>query len=259
MRLSRNGVSLIELLVATTVGGLLAVMTAMVLTGARARLEERKARLAAEQALRAVAAATGAFLQDAGESGADLQAIGPAGFTVRAIRGTSVLCATLPGGLVARRGEWWSAVREPVAGRDSLAVGTLTGAGWILDALRADPYATPCPDGGAGIALPVGLDPAQLAALGPGSPLRLFEPVELRSYSSAGSDWIGLRQIATGEAIQPLAGPLARPGLTLEYFAADASVASQPVAVVSVGFRVRVLTTDNRPDSLTGTVLLSDR
>ncbi len=129
---------------------------------------------------------------------------------------------------VARRGAWWSAVREPVAGRDSLALGTITGEHWILGAVQGGPVSASCPDGAPGIGLPVALDPAVLVNLGSGSPVRFFEPVELRGYSSSGSDWIGLRQVATGEAIQPLAGPLARPGLALEYFTTEGGSASQP-------------------------------
>jgi len=256
VRLSHTGVSLVELLVATTLAGFLALLTAGVMTGSRARLEDRKMRLASEQALRAGATAIRTLLQDGEAAGPDLQTAAPSGFMARAIRGSSVLCSVESGLVVARRGDWWSAVREPVAGRDSLALGTLT-AGWVLDALHGVPVPTLCPDGSGGLGLPVGLDPGILATLGPGSPVRFFELVELRGYSSSGSDWIGVRQVATGESVQPLAGPLARPGLSLGYLRADGGPAGSSSEIVSVVFQVRVLTPDGRPDSLAQTVFLA--
>ena len=39
----------------------------------------------------------------------------------------------------------------------------------------------------------------------------------LKLYQSTGQWWLGLRSVSTGEAIQPLAGPLTEDGLRFEF------------------------------------------
>ena len=85
------------------------------------------------------------------------------------------------------------------------------------------------------IAVP--LDSATAGAVGVGSPVRWFEPVEIRIYLSSGSDWIGQRQVATGEVIQPLAGPLVRGG-SFDYLTRGGLPAGTPAVVGAVGYAI---------------------
>ncbi len=254
MRVSRRGITLVEVVVAVSLTGWLALLGNGTVLRAGAALNRRAERFAAEQSLRAANGSLRQLLESNDPAGADLLATSGSGLTSRAVRGVGVLCTAEPEALVLRRA-LWQAVRNPVGGRDSLLVGKLTDPGWIALELLGPPRSRACPDGAPGTALPVAVGPSDLAAIGPGSPLRAFEPVELRSYLSSGSAWIGLRAIATGEAVQPLAGPLSSSGLVLTWLDWNGLSASTG-AVSAVGFRVTSLTARSMPDSMTGFVAL---
>jgi prepilin-type N-terminal cleavage/methylation domain-containing protein len=246
MSLTRRGFTLVELLVAAVISGVLAVLTAGLVAASASRLRDRSERMALEQSLRVSLAAAAAMLEPLGaDSGAgpDLSQTAPGSFVARSFRATGVLCAAGPNVLQVRAGApWWRAVRGLVAGRDSLLVATLGGADrWLTAPLLGPSISAPCPDGSAGFLLPTAISPAGAGQIGAGSPLRVFEPVELRIYASGGASWIGLRQLLTGEAIQPLAGPFAGAGLSLAYTDWSSIPASGP-AVAQVTLLVRGLT-----------------
>ena len=246
MSLTRGGFTLVELLVAAVVSGALAVLTGGLVAASASRLRDRSERMALEHALRVSLGAAAAILEPLGaDSGAgpDLSQTAPGSFVARSSRATGFLCAAASDLLHVRAGApWWRAVRSPVAGRDSLLIATVGGADrWIAAPLLGTPATGACPDGSAALLLPTSVSPAVTARIGAGSPLRVFEPVELRIYVSGGASWIGLRQLQTGEAIQPLAGPFTGAGLSLAYtdwFAQPASAS----AVAQVTLMVRGLT-----------------
>ena len=274
MSLSRRGSSLAELLIALTLTGMLAVLTARVFAVTALALRDRSEGMAAEHGLRVATGAVRAALESLGEdstSGSDLLSSAAAGFSARATRAAGVACAVSPGLLVARAdAPWWSALREPVEDRDSILAADLSEPVWRVYALRAPPRATICPDGTSGIELPITGDSLALGGIGPGSPLRIFENVELRLYSSAPDQWLGVRLLATGQAIQPLAGPFAAWGFGLSYEARDGLPAADPAQVAGVSFRLTALTeraggvglargNAARPDSMDGFVALVNR
>jgi type II secretory pathway pseudopilin PulG len=254
MRVSQRGITLVEVVVAVSLTGWLALLANGAVLRVGAALNHRAERFAAEQSLRAANGSLRQLLESNDPAGADLLAASGSGLSSRAVRGVGVLCAVEPALLVVRRA-LWQAVRNPVGGRDSLLVGRLIDPGWITLGLLGPPVSRACPDGAPGTALPVALGPSELPAIGPGSPLRVFEPVELRSYLSSGSAWIGLRAIATGEAVQPLAGPLSASGLVLTWLDWNGLPGSTGAAS-AVGFRVTALTARSMPDSITGFVAL---
>lgn len=246
MSLTRRGFTLVELLVAAVISGVLAVLTGGLVAASASRLRDRSERMALEQSLRVSLGAAAAMLEPLGaDSGAgpDLSQTAPGSFIARSSRATGFLCAAGSDLLHVRAGApWWRAVRTPVAGRDSLLIATLVGTErWIVAPILGPPAAGACPDGSAAFLLPTSVPPALAAQIGAGSPLRVFEPVELRIYASGGASWIGLRQMQTGEAIQPLAGPFAGAGLELAYTDWSAQTATGS-AVAQVILVVRGLT-----------------
>jgi len=269
MSLSRRGISLAELLAALTLTGWLGTLTARILNGAAFTLRDRSERIGSEQNLRLTTSAVSALLQPLGLdslTGADLWSTGSSGFSARAVRGSGALCAAAPGALTARvDAGWWSGERDPVPGRDSLLVGRVDTAGWRALALLSAPQTALCPDGSGGWRFGVSADSALLAGIGTGSPVRVFEGVELRVYTSGSDQWTGLRLLATTQAIQPFAGPML--GLTFGYERRDGSAAATGAEVTGVSFRVSVLTEraggvgvirgpTPRPDSVGGFVAL---
>lgn len=245
--MTRGGFTLLELVVATVVAGALAVVTGGLVATSASRLRERSERMALEQSLRVSLGAAAALLEPLGaDSGAgpDLSQTAPGSFIARSVRATGVLCAASPSLLHIRTGaEWWRAVRGVVPGRDSLLIAVLgTADRWIPSALRGPPTSGTCPDGSAALLLPATISPAEAAQVGAGSPLRVFEPVELRIYASGNASWIGLRQLQTGEAVQPLAGPFTAAGLDLVYTDWYDMAAASGSSVAQVTLLVRGLT-----------------
>jgi hypothetical protein len=179
----------------------------------------------------------------------DLLAIAPGAITYLAGRGGGLVCAATPGppAEVVLAESSWESLRAPRA-TDSLLVlaesDSATGAddAWLhLGIVSA--AAGSCPGGQAGIAVrvaaPALLDPAALAQVTPGSPARLAEVMQMRYYQSGGKSWFGMRSVSTGEAITPVAGPLADSsagvrGLTLIYRDAADAPTSDPGAVRAV-------------------------
>lgn len=246
MPLSRRGVGLAELLVALALTAVLAALVAKLLLATTFQLRDRSERMGGEHALRVAADAFRATLEGLSRdaaTGADLGAMGPTGLSARVTRAAGVLCAASSGLLVARAGPgWWSELRDPVAGRDSILAAHPADTGWRAFAMAAPPSATSCPDGSRGIGLPVAANSLGLAGIGSGSPLRVFENVELRLYVSAPDHWLGMRLLATAQAIQPFAGPLAASGLGISYQRRDGSAALVPAEVAGAGVRLGTLT-----------------
>jgi prepilin-type N-terminal cleavage/methylation domain-containing protein len=245
MPLTRGGFTLVELLVAAVISGVLALLTGGLVAASASRLRDRSERMALEQSLRVSLGAAAAMLEPLGaDSGAgpDLSQTASGSFVARASRASGVLCAGTTQLLHVRAGTpWWRAVRGLVAGRDSLLIATLGAADrWVAAPLLGPPVWGACPDGSAAFLLPTAVAPVAAMQIGAGSPLRVFEPVELRIYASGGASWIGLRQLQTGEAIQPLAGPFTGAGLDLVYTDWFAMPASGP-AVAQVTLLVRGL------------------
>jgi hypothetical protein len=76
--------------------------------------------------------------------------------------------------------------------------------------------------------------------VGVGTPVRIYEIMELRAYQSGGQWWLGARSVSSGEAIQPLAGPLAgRDGFRLEYLNQFGAATNDPTAVSGIRIVVR--------------------
>jgi hypothetical protein len=237
MSLNRRGTSLLELIVALSLTVLLAALSWSLLATAAFRLRDRSERMALERALQVAAGAIRAALESAGS---DLLATAPDGFVVRRIRGAGVLCGISSSALaVSADTASWRAIRNPVGARDSLLIAALVGpARWISIPLIADARPGRCPDGTPALLLPAVLSAADSADVGPGSPLRVYEPVELRLYLSSGAAWVGARSLPSGEAIQPLAGPFQPFGLQLKFLMATGAPA--PGSSVPVMVRVRL-------------------
>ena len=270
--MSRRGYGLIELLIALSLTGVVALLAWTLLRTSAFRLRERSERLGLEHSLRVAWSASRALVEPLGRdstAGADLALVAPDAVTARAVRAAGVLCDAGPDSLVARDASgWWLAVRAPSAGRDSLMTGSVTGAErWAVSSLDAAPRVGRCPDGSPAMVLPARLQPADLAAVGAGSPVRVFEPVELRAYTSAGADWVGMRSASGGGSIQPLAGPFPGGGVRFGFFSLAGSTVGAPGQVARIGLDIVGLTeralgvgvaraAPVRADSATSAVLL---
>lgn len=249
--LTRRGVTLVELVVALALLGLLATLAGVWLRGLRTAYRTESLEADRRQELRAAAAALPAELRELDAVDGDLVAMGPSAITIRAARQLRVLCRPPYAGAFGtltlslydapRYG-----LRDFRPGTDSL---------WILaqgdsldprpDWVRAAVLAVSpdtCPGDRPGRALTAALAPpvdsGRLARIPPGSPVLGFQPVTYRLYRSAEDDRWYIGQQSTG-TIQPMLGPVTSDGLSFRYYAADGSETSQPRLVRLVEIRVR--------------------
>ena len=261
----RRGFTLVELMVALVLGTMVAgLIHRQLLHGrrlARAQLErtalQDNVRVAAlllagelaplgyDEVTPEAAAAMGAAV----ELRSDLRTLGPGAVTYLALRGAGHVCgaAPAPTAEIVIASHLWRAHRAPRS-TDSLLVlvendpATNADDAWIhLGVLSS--VASSCPSGEAGVVIRVGvpasLAPEVLERITAGSPARLAEVMQIRHYASGGKSWLGMRSVSTGEAITPVAGPLADStatvrGLTLRYLDARGAPTSEPSAVRAV-------------------------
>ena len=244
--MNRRGLGLAEAVVALALTGVIGALTTRLLLSTALHLRDRSERMAEEHALRVAAGVLRAALESLGHDSAgsaDLVSLGASAFSARATRAIGVACFSSPGLIVARADtSWWRALRDPVAGRDSILAGRLDNPSWQVIALQAAPSSTRCPDGSNAIALPVSTAVSPLPGVDVGSPLLVFETVELRQYSSAPDQWLGLRLLGTAQPIQPFAGPLTPSGLGLTYLGRNGLPAILAADVGAVDIRLEALT-----------------
>jgi prepilin-type N-terminal cleavage/methylation domain-containing protein len=262
---ARRGFTLVELMVALAlglvVGGLLHQQLLRGRRVARAQLE----RMAMQDNVRVAAVVltgelgaigydeitpeAGAALGVPAELRTDLRGLQPGAVTYLAPRGAGYVCGTAPGSpaeiLVGE--STWKSYRAPRATDSLLAFvesdpATARDDAWIHLGVISSASSS-CPTGEPALAIRVGI-PAPLtlnvlSRVTTGSPVRLAELMQARYYASGGKSWLGLRSVSTGEAITPVAGPLADStagvrGLTLRYRDGTNVLTTDPVSVRAI-------------------------
>jgi prepilin-type N-terminal cleavage/methylation domain-containing protein len=247
---ARHGFTLVEIMLATAamliVGA--AVHRSLLLTQRLARRQAEQ--LGAQTNLRGAVLAVGNELRelstrDSGPAAAnDFLSIAPAEVTYRAMRGTGVLCEPLALGQVRISRNSFTGHRMPQARRDSVFVLQDLDLGsvpfWVPLAIVGISTTTPCPGSGSpGITLTVSPNDSVTGAAA-GTPVRVYEIMQLRLYESSGKSWLGMRSVSAGEGIQPLFGPLsADAGFRLEYLDRGGIPTSNPDGVKSIRVTVR--------------------
>jgi prepilin-type N-terminal cleavage/methylation domain-containing protein len=177
----------------------------------------------------------------------DITRIAPSAISYRASRGFSHACQTLGPGQIRIGRNHFTGHRDPQPGRDSALVyleAPLAGpdSGWIPLGITSVSTATPCTGmAGPGITITLSGTGASEAPAA-GTPIRVFERMELALYQSDGESWLGLKSVSAGEVIQPLFGPLAdRDGLQLAYFDAAGRPTSVPTDVGGIAVTLRAV------------------
>jgi len=247
MQRSRRGTTLVELIVAIVLLTLLgaAALRTMLALG-------RQSVAVVEHAAVQGGGRTGLVLlrtelQELGTDpvGADLLRVSRDSVTFRAPRGFGLSCAVSGTEVRILDAEPlpFSGLRAITPGRDSLLLfvegdsATAADDHWIaLPVLSVG--GSSC---GGAQAIAIGttdftgsLPSGTLADVAPGEPVRTFEVMRIAEYVSSGQRWLGLASVSAGETIQPVAGPLAGDGLTLEYLDAGGAATTDPMQVRSL-------------------------
>jgi prepilin-type N-terminal cleavage/methylation domain-containing protein len=175
----------------------------------------------------------------------DILRIAPGDITYRAMRGVGFICQA-PSATQIRIGRLdFSGYRDPQATRDSAYVFIEGSANmgtedtWLPRAITHVSAAAPCPGARPGITLTVPSHPS-LLALEVGTPVRIYEVMQLKLYQAAGESWLGARSVSGGEVIQPVLGPLAGAnGFQLDYLDGQGAPTADLSAIKSIRFSVR--------------------
>lgn len=144
----------------------------------------------------------------------------------RAMRGIGFVCQTPTAGEIRIRQGTWSGMRAPVAGRDGGYVfmegadpDVSTDDSWQPVTITGVSSSSTTCGAEAGYAFTISPQVAALTAVTVGTPVRLYEVMQLSLYANGGKSWLGAMSVSAGEtAPQPVLGPLADgSGLAFKY------------------------------------------
>ena len=256
--LKRRGFTLVELLVALVLLGIVTTAIYRVLVNNQRMYQSQTQRIDLQQNIRAAATILPAEFRELNAFDGDIKAMGADSIQIRAMRQFGVVCTApvlnagiVTGKFLVLRNEILMGSRafqtgdsvlvfdegsEDNRNDDAWAVGRVTS---VVTA------AITCPDGRAGTRLNVdfaafGAPLVNLAnAIPAGAAVRGFEIVTYKIYQAADGLWyLGL--ITPGNAVQPLVGPLAsNTGLRFNYFNGVGAVAAVPTSVAQIEIIVR--------------------
>ena len=261
--LTRRGFTLVELLVALVLLGLVSMSIYRVLVNNQRVYQAQTQRIDLQQNIRAAVTLLPAELRELDASDGDIVAMTATSLSVRASRQLAIIC-TLPvvgvpaGGVAAVtmgiRVDPFYNVRDFNVATDSIFVyyegdqGSTSDDGWLRGRIAAIANVN-CIDGGAGrqlvTSLAFGLNQiAQTGRIQNGSPVRGYEAVTYSVYQAADGRWyLGYQSASGGGVRQPLIGPLLNAtGVTFDYFDVNGVVTADRLQVAQIRVTLRAQT-----------------
>ncbi len=249
---SRAGFTLAEVMIALTLTMVVAGTLYRVLLATQRTTRAQAQRVELQSNLRAGSLIALSELRElsavagGGAAQNDILAAGSTALVYRAMRGIGFVCGTPSATSIRIARRSFTGARDPQADRDEALVflEDRAAAGvediWLGMKILSVTAGAACPGpSGAGITLTVPAS-AAVASLEAGTPVRFTEVMELRLYESEGMSWLGARSVSSGEAVQPLVGPLTTgSGFRLDYLDAAGTPTADPTNVKSVRVAVR--------------------
>jgi type II secretory pathway pseudopilin PulG len=233
-----RGASLLELLVALTLGATVLAAALRITLGA-VRSGDRTRERARQQAL--FRSSTAVLRHDlAGlDPARDLATLAPDSLTLRAVRGIGRTCGTDGSAVVVALASFRS-WRLPDAARDSVRVPEASGTSWVSLPLLGAVSRSACADGTPGLRLPVdGALAARAAAASVA--VRVVEWVRYRVYSNADGWWLGARSLRGGDVVQPIAGPFAARALAFRFLDGAGAPTADGARIRSMAIAMRTV------------------
>ncbi len=243
----RRGFTLVEVLVAMTLTGIVVAGTLRALS-AQKKFYARQARiLDARHAMRASATILASELRDASATGGDLYAIAPDSVVVRSTVGFAVACGVSEGSSQLSLTE--VSGHFSLANADSALVfveNTIDNGDDAWRAVHVTGLSTSGPACAWGDAAEmVATVNGSLSGVWNGAPIRLFQPFVYGLYQETdGRYWLGRREHAAANYV-PVAGPLATAdsgGLVLTYYDAVGAPTTNRLNVARIDIQVRAPT-----------------
>ena len=225
----RRGFTLVELLIAIVVFGIVSASIFGLLTRSQ-RLSRAQADRAVMQGnIRAGLALVTSELRDVNISAteSDITSLSSTSITYRGMRSLGFICDKAAGYIRIARASF-NGYRDPSTSRGDATlifvdndVDQSTDDGWMNRAISSVAIEN-CASGAAGIRLNfatnIPTSPDSLAMIQLGSPVRTYETMQIGELVSGGQTWLGARSISAGETtLQPVLGPLAPRGVAFAY------------------------------------------
>ena len=258
--LTRRGLTLVELIVALTLLGIISAGLYRVLVNNQRIYHAQTQRIDLQQNIRAGATILPAEFRELDARDGDITAMTPTSITIRAQRQLAFICAlpVLGGGnatFVIRRTPFYG-VRDFNAATDSVFVyyegdaATTVDDGWVIGAVTATPPPGVCSDGSAGRLLITAPTFApgpgvlqqfnQTGRIEDGAVIRGWTPVTYLLYTGTdGRQYLGYQEAGT---TSPLVGPLTANGLTFAYYDSTGAATAVPAQVAKIEIRLRAET-----------------
>ena len=263
MSRARRGFTMVELLVALVLLGIVSAAVYRVLVNNQRLYQAQTARIDLSQNIRAAGSILPAEFRQLDASEGDIGAMSATSISIRAMRWLGFACSppalggALNGVAVILRG---GAPGQPlfygargINVTDSVLIyydgdqSTRTDDFWAIGGITAAPNGQNCPDGANGQRLILnlnllGLGANAAGAIPNGAPVWGFERVTYQLYQPAGdtSWYVGLQP--AGGSIQPLIGPVLTNGLTFTYYNAAGVVTAVRSQVARIDITVRART-----------------
>jgi prepilin-type N-terminal cleavage/methylation domain-containing protein len=252
---SRRGFTLIELMVAMVIFGLVAGGVMKVIIASQHSSVDQAQRIDMQQNMRAANAILPTEIRSLNAVDGDIKAMSANSLTIRAIRQLAIICtAPVTGGVLTNlqftvRSPLYSAQRAFAQG-DSLwiwyegDVGSRSDDGWIPGLVTVAPVALNCTDGTPGIRLTATIAIAapkfNLANVVPnGSPVWGFESGVTYATGLAGDGRYYLN-LTSSQGTAPVLGPLPdAAGVTFTYYDAAGAVTATRTSVAQIGLDIR--------------------
>jgi prepilin-type N-terminal cleavage/methylation domain-containing protein len=271
--LSRQGVTLVELLVGLALLGIVSLGIHRVFVGNQRIYLAQTQRIDLHQNIRAALTILPAEFRELNAVEGDIAAMSATSITIRAMRQFAIVCARpVLGGVAAAlmiRVSPFYGMRDFNPDGDSIFVYyegdplSREDDGWVRGRIHTVGAASEtCTDAGvnSGLVLttslawgtvqrPDGVVLNQLNRTGNidvGAPVRGWETVTYRLYRAADGRWYIGQQTTNGGGIQPLVGPVRADGLTLSYFDSTGAATTAVNRVFTIGITVRADTEEPR-------------
>lgn len=251
-RHSRRGFTLIELMIAIVLTGIVLGALYQTLGNNQRFYRSTSQILDVQQGIRAVAQLLPSELREVDAVAGDILAMGPDSITVKALRNTYFVCATpnKAAGTMILRNDMVYGYRSVDVTRDRALVfrdgntQIMSDDTWQDYAISSVTTGATCTDGsGAGTTMTVTGTIAKLDSVTVGSPVRTYEQITYRLYvDSAGVGWLGVRNYVGGAwgSVSAIAGPLqSANGISLTYYDSTGAVTATKTSVAQIGLVVR--------------------
>jgi prepilin-type N-terminal cleavage/methylation domain-containing protein len=240
---SRRGFTLVELLVAVVIAGIVLVGVMGVLFSNQRVFTQNREQVLAQQTVRAGIEVVAAELREVSPALGDILALSQTSVQVRALRGAGIICSIVgrsPLVMAVRNLGRPFAVSDPVTFFVANQDDEVDADYWATGTVSAAATGAACPAGQAAQSLTVGsLAPAVAAdSVMVGGMMRAFEPFTYGSVAFGGETYLG--RIDGAANTTPLVGPVdASGGIRFVYRDVDGNATTTPAAVRTIELTLR--------------------